>query len=56
MAKFAIASLPEVKITEDHIAFNKAESSIYAEDFKIREEAKQFPCKHLYHKIGLYVG
>ncbi|KAI0528723.1 hypothetical protein KFK09_001265 [Dendrobium nobile] len=46
----AIAALPDVTVTEDLLHSNGAQCPVCREDFKIGEEVKQLPCKHVYHK------
>ncbi|XP_057469162.1 E3 ubiquitin-protein ligase RZF1-like [Actinidia eriantha] len=43
-----INSLPTVKITPDHLG-NDSSCPVCKEDFKVGGEARELPCKHIYH-------
>ncbi|XP_008811090.2 E3 ubiquitin-protein ligase RING1 [Phoenix dactylifera] len=49
-AKSAISSLPDIKITEELLASDEAQCAVCKDTFEIGVEAKQMPCKHIYHK------
>ncbi|PKA52152.1 E3 ubiquitin-protein ligase RING1 [Apostasia shenzhenica] len=49
-AKFAVNSLPDFKITEDLLSSDEAQCAVCKDAFEIGEEAKQMPCKHIFHK------
>ncbi|XP_078178303.1 E3 ubiquitin-protein ligase RING1-like [Carex rostrata] len=52
-AKSAIAALPDVTITPDHLKTDSAslvQCSVCMENFEAGIGAKQLPCKHLFHK------
>ncbi|XP_008803049.1 E3 ubiquitin-protein ligase RING1-like [Phoenix dactylifera] len=49
-AKSAVGSLPDIKITEELLATDEAQCAVCKDTFEIGEEAKQMPCKHIYHK------
>nr|XP_011458777.1 PREDICTED: E3 ubiquitin-protein ligase RING1-like [Fragaria vesca subsp. vesca]XP_011458778.1 PREDICTED: E3 ubiquitin-protein ligase RING1-like [Fragaria vesca subsp. vesca] len=44
----AINSIPTVKIIEDHLS-NDSNCPICMEEFKVGGEARELPCKHIYH-------
>ncbi|XP_039035105.1 probable E3 ubiquitin-protein ligase RHC1A [Hibiscus syriacus] len=47
-AASAIEALPVVKITENHL-INVTHCPVCRDEFKVDGEAKELPCKHLYH-------
>ncbi|GMI74751.1 BCA2 zinc finger ATL 8 [Hibiscus trionum] len=49
-SKSAIDSLPSVKITKDHLNSKSNQCAVCMDDFEEGIQAKQMPCKHLYHK------
>ncbi|PKA48082.1 E3 ubiquitin-protein ligase RING1-like [Apostasia shenzhenica] len=49
-AKTAVASLPDIKITDDLLASDEAQCAVCKDFFEIGEEVKQMPCKHIFHK------
>ncbi|XVF44567.1 hypothetical protein PTKIN_Ptkin02bG0135300 [Pterospermum kingtungense] len=49
-SKSAINSLPSVKITKDHLNSEFNQCAVCMDEFEEGTEAKQMPCKHLYHK------
>lgn len=50
-AKSAVDLLPDVKISKELMAADDGEQcAVCKDEFEIGAEAKQMPCKHLYHK------
>ncbi|CAL9190456.1 unnamed protein product [Musa hybrid cultivar] len=49
-AKSAITGLPDIKISVELLASDEAQCSVCMETFKLGDEAKQMPCKHIFHK------
>lgn len=49
-AKSAVDSLPDVKISEEVMATDDAQCAVCKDAFEVGEEAKEMPCKHIYHK------
>ncbi|XP_022763914.1 E3 ubiquitin-protein ligase RING1-like [Durio zibethinus] len=49
-SKSAIDSLPSVKITKNHLNSEFNQCAVCMDEFEEETEAKQMPCKHLYHK------
>ncbi|XP_076892161.1 E3 ubiquitin-protein ligase RZF1-like [Bidens hawaiensis] len=45
----AINALPNVKITQTHILNDSESCAVCMEDFKVGGEAKELPCKHIFH-------
>ncbi|XP_062157938.1 E3 ubiquitin-protein ligase RING1-like [Alnus glutinosa] len=48
-SKSAIQALPDVKISEDLLASDSWQCAVCKDTFELDEEAKQMPCKHIYH-------
>ncbi|KAM2780964.1 hypothetical protein COP1_016040 [Malus domestica] len=48
-SKSAIVALPVVKISEELLASDSSQCAVCKDSFELGEEAKQMPCKHLYH-------
>lgn len=48
-SKSAIQSLPDVKISEDLLSSDSWQCAVCKDTFELDEEAKQMPCKHIYH-------
>ncbi|KAF5740309.1 zinc finger family protein [Tripterygium wilfordii] len=46
--EWAIEAIPTVKIREDHLV-NDSNCPVCQEEFKVGGEAKELPCKHIYH-------
>ena len=44
----AIESIPSVKITESHLV-NDSHCPVCKEEFKVGGDAREMPCKHIYH-------
>lgn len=49
-AKCAIATLPDVQITDNLLAADDEQCAVCKEFFEIGEVVKQMPCKHIFHK------
>lgn len=49
-AKSAVEGLPDIKITEELLASDSSQCAVCKDSFELNEEAKQMPCKHIYHK------
>lgn len=48
-AKSAVEALPTVKISKEMLGCDLSECAVCKESFGLDEEAKQMPCKHIYH-------
>ncbi|XP_030454812.1 E3 ubiquitin-protein ligase RING1-like [Syzygium oleosum] len=48
-SKSAINGLPVIKITEELLASDNSQCAVCKDTFELGEEAKQMPCKHIYH-------
>ncbi|EXC35976.1 E3 ubiquitin-protein ligase RING1 [Morus notabilis] len=48
-SKSAMEGLPSVKITEELLASDSSQCAVCKDTFELGEEAKQMPCKHIYH-------
>ncbi|KAJ6837817.1 putative E3 ubiquitin-protein ligase RING1-like [Iris pallida] len=49
-SKSAVEALPDVKITSSMILLNDgAQCAVCKDEFEVGDQAKQMPCKHLYH-------
>ncbi|XP_010249658.1 PREDICTED: E3 ubiquitin-protein ligase RING1-like [Nelumbo nucifera] len=48
-SKSAIDGLPDVKISEELLASDLAQCAVCKDTFELGSEAKQMPCKHIYH-------
>ncbi|XP_022725131.1 E3 ubiquitin-protein ligase RING1-like [Durio zibethinus] len=49
-SKSAIDSLPSVKITKNHLNSEFNQCAVCMDEYEEGAQAKQMPCKHLYHK------
>uniref|UniRef100_A0A3Q7FND9 RING-type E3 ubiquitin transferase n=1 Tax=Solanum lycopersicum TaxID=4081 RepID=A0A3Q7FND9_SOLLC len=49
-AKSAVAGLPDIKITEELLDSDSSQCAVCKDTFELGMEAKQIPCKHIYHK------
>ncbi|XP_022897083.1 E3 ubiquitin-protein ligase RING1-like [Olea europaea var. sylvestris] len=49
-SKSAVDGLPNIKITEELLATDSSQCAVCKDSFGLNEEAKQMPCKHIYHK------
>ncbi|KAL0441192.1 UNVERIFIED_CONTAM: E3 ubiquitin-protein ligase RING1 [Sesamum radiatum] len=49
-SKSAVEGLPDIKITEEMLASDSSQCAVCKDSFELNEEAKQMPCKHIYHK------
>ncbi|KAF8080223.1 hypothetical protein N665_0964s0004 [Sinapis alba] len=48
-AKSSIDALPTIKITQKHLKSSDSHCPVCKEEFELKSEAKQMPCKHVYH-------
>ncbi|KAJ4896007.1 RING/U-box superfamily protein [Raphanus sativus] len=48
-AKSSIDALPTVKITQKHLKSSDSHCPVCKDEFELKSEAKQMPCKHVYH-------
>ena len=48
-AKSSIDALPTVKITQKHLKSSDSHCPVCKEEFELKSEVKQMPCKHMYH-------
>ncbi|XP_018459888.1 E3 ubiquitin-protein ligase RZF1-like [Raphanus sativus] len=48
-AKSSIDSLPTIKITQKHLKSSDSHCPVCKDEFELKSEAKQMPCKHVYH-------
>ncbi|MQL81871.1 hypothetical protein Taro_014349 [Colocasia esculenta] len=49
-SKSAVEGLLEIKITQELLASDDAQCAVCKDSFEVGTEAKQMPCKHIYHK------
>ncbi|KAL8464829.1 hypothetical protein ACS0TY_034354 [Phlomoides rotata] len=49
-SKSAVEKLPDIKITEEMLASDSSQCAVCKDIFELKEEVKQMPCKHIYHK------
>lgn len=49
-SKSAVEGLPDVKITGEMLESDSSQCAVCKDSFELDEEAKQMPCKHIYHK------
>ncbi|KAI3454295.1 hypothetical protein Pfo_010958 [Paulownia fortunei] len=49
-SKSAVEGLPDIKITQELLASDSSQCAVCKDSFELNEEAKQMPCKHIYHK------
>ncbi|KAK6148195.1 hypothetical protein DH2020_019107 [Rehmannia glutinosa] len=49
-SKSAVEGLPDIKITQEMLASDSSQCAVCKDSFELNEEAKQMPCKHIYHK------
>ncbi|KAJ7975360.1 E3 ubiquitin-protein ligase RING1 [Quillaja saponaria] len=48
-SKSAVEGLPIIKITEELLSSDSSQCAVCKDTFELGEEAKQIPCKHIYH-------
>ncbi|XP_057459647.1 E3 ubiquitin-protein ligase RING1-like [Actinidia eriantha] len=48
-SKSAVEALPNIKITDQLLASDSSQCAVCKDSFELGEEAKQMPCKHIYH-------
>ncbi|OMO78076.1 Zinc finger, RING-type [Corchorus capsularis] len=53
-SKSAIEALPSVKITKNHLNSEFNQCAVCMDEFEEGAQAKQMPCKHLYHKDCIF--
>ncbi|KAL2533038.1 E3 ubiquitin-protein ligase RING1-like [Abeliophyllum distichum] len=49
-SKSAVDGLPDIKVTEELLASDSSQCAVCKDSFELKEEVKQIPCKHIYHK------
>ncbi|XP_020079709.1 E3 ubiquitin-protein ligase RING1-like [Ananas comosus] len=49
-SKSAVANLPDIKISCDLLDSGEAQCAVCMDAFEIGSEAKQLPCKHIFHR------
>eukprot|EP01018_Ginkgo_biloba_P038393 Gb_22125 [translate_table: standard] len=48
-SKSAVEAMPIIKISEEHLSSASSECAVCKDDFELGAEARQMPCKHMYH-------
>lgn len=48
-SKSAVEAMPTISITEEHLATDAAQCAVCKDAFEVGAEARQMPCKHIYH-------
>ncbi|KAK3225384.1 hypothetical protein Dsin_005246 [Dipteronia sinensis] len=48
-SKSAVEGLPNIKITEQMMSSDSSQCAVCKDSFELNEEARQMPCKHIYH-------
>jgi len=48
-SKSAIENMPAVEISESHVSSDLSQCAVCLEDFEVGGEARQMPCKHMFH-------
>lgn len=48
-SKSAIEALPSIKINEAMMSSDSSQCAVCKDSFELNEEARQMPCKHIYH-------
>ncbi|KAL9372257.1 hypothetical protein Peur_034501 [Populus x canadensis] len=49
-SKSAVENLPDIKVTKELLESDSSQCAVCKDSFELGEEAKQIPCKHIYHK------
>ncbi|KAH6806774.1 hypothetical protein C2S51_031605 [Perilla frutescens var. frutescens] len=49
-SKSAVEGLPDIKISGEMLESDSSQCAVCKDSFELDEEAKQMPCKHIYHK------
>ncbi|KAL3618112.1 hypothetical protein CASFOL_038433 [Castilleja foliolosa] len=49
-SKSAVEKLPDIKITDEILGSDSYQCAVCTDSFELKGEAKQMPCKHIYHK------
>lgn len=53
-SKSAVQGLPNVKISEELLVSDSSQCAVCKDTFELGEEAKQMPCKHIYHSDCIF--
>eukprot|EP00250_Pteridium_aquilinum_P021423 c25119_g1_i1 orf=127-1377(+) len=48
-SKSAVEALPSISISEEHMGTDLAQCAVCKEELELHSQAKQLPCKHMYH-------
>ncbi|KAK6925450.1 Zinc finger, RING-type [Dillenia turbinata] len=48
-SKSAVEGLPSIKVTDELLASDSSQCAVCMDTFELGTEAKQMPCKHIYH-------
>lgn len=48
-SKSAIEAMPNISISEEHLGTDAAYCAVCKDEFELGTEARQMPCKHMYH-------
>ncbi|MFS7895470.1 putative transcription factor C2H2 family [Helianthus anomalus] len=48
-SKAAIESMPTIEILDSHVTMEQLHCAVCKEEFEVRSEAREMPCKHIYH-------
>eukprot|EP00245_Coleochaete_scutata_P004525 TRINITY_DN17241_c0_g1_i1.p1 TRINITY_DN17241_c0_g1~~TRINITY_DN17241_c0_g1_i1.p1 ORF type:complete len:451 (-),score=71.88 TRINITY_DN17241_c0_g1_i1:594-1946(-) len=48
-SKEAVEAMPTILITQEHLSTDHAQCAVCKDEFELGAEARQMPCKHLYH-------
>ncbi|KAK6921367.1 E3 ubiquitin-protein ligase RNF126-like, zinc-ribbon [Dillenia turbinata] len=48
-SKSAVEGLPSIKVTDALLASDSSQCAVCMDTFELRADAKQMPCKHIYH-------
>uniref|UniRef100_A0A5B6ZW55 RING-type E3 ubiquitin transferase n=1 Tax=Davidia involucrata TaxID=16924 RepID=A0A5B6ZW55_DAVIN len=48
-SKLAVEALPNIKVTDELLASDSSQCAVCKDTFELGEQAKQMPCKHIYH-------
>ncbi|CAA3008609.1 E3 ubiquitin- ligase RING1-like [Olea europaea subsp. europaea] len=53
-SKSAVDGLPDIKISVELLGTDSSQCAVCKDSFELNEEAKQMPCKHIYHKDCIF--